>query len=99
MTLSTQISRNGRVVIISIDGRFDWRGYRALACDLKQASQTQTKYVIDMSETEHFNDAGLSILLMLRQRLGESRIDAVRCGPKTRDTISNFGFAEIVKMN
>ncbi len=67
MALHTQLSENGKILTIQINGRFVLNMNR----DFREAYQSQDKtgmeYQIDLSQAEYMDSAALGMLLMIKE--------------------------------
>jgi len=95
MTLTTQVSNDGHIVTISINGRFDFNLYK----DFRDAYETglnkgNIKFIINLSQTEYMDSSALGMLLVLKERTGgdNSSIVLKNCNKEIKNilSISNF---------
>jgi len=95
MTLKTQVSNDGQIVTISINGRFDFNLYK----DFRDAYETglnkgNVKFIINLSQTEYMDSSALGMLLVLKERTGgdNSSIVLKNCNKEIKNilSISNF---------
>lgn len=92
MSIQMKLASDAQTVNITVCGHFDFQAYRYFSRMLERAVHPNARFMIHVRDTEHLHDAGLSILLMLRNLLGKERIEGVRCPPKTRNTLCRYGF-------
>ena len=94
MPLTTQISSDGKTITINISGRFDFNVHQEFRQAYEQARHADTKYVVNLAETEYMDSSALGMLLLLRERAGGDKadIEIVNCSPEIKKilTISNF---------
>ncbi|MBL1261608.1 MAG: STAS domain-containing protein [Thiotrichaceae bacterium] len=95
MALTTQLSRDGTSLTISINGRFDFNLYK----DFRDAyestlSKGNIKFIINLSQTEYMDSSALGMLLVLKERTGggETAITLKNCNKEIKNilSISNF---------
>lgn len=72
--LQTRVTPDGRVIVITIQGRFDLNTYQELHRIFSTTDAPETSYVIDFTETTSIHDSGYLILVSLIQRLGPQRL-------------------------
>lgn len=94
MSVTTNLSEDGKTYTIAIDGRFDFNLHQQFRTAYEQVDPKQVHYRIDLKETEYMDSSALGMLLLLRERAGgdQSEIDIVNCPSEIRNilTISNF---------
>lgn len=94
MAISSRMSADGRELLISIRGRFDFSCHQ----DFRKAYEEQTpapqSYVVDMSEATYLDSSALGMLLLLRDHAGgdSAHIRIINCNGDVRKilAISNF---------
>lgn len=86
MSLTKQFSNDGKQLIITIKGKFDF----SLVQEFRQAyaniGDTQPTVLIDLRETEYLDSSALGMLLNMRKSLGQSvkEIQLINCRPEIR---------------
>jgi len=94
MPLTIQRSDDGRVVTITISGRFDFDLHQEFRQAFEHAEEEDARYVIDLAQAEYMDSSAIGMLLLLRERAGGDRADIaiVNCSPAINKilTISNF---------
>ncbi len=75
MAVEKNISEDGKVLTISISGRFDITAYKGFGDAYKDTLGSVSKWVIDMANTEYVDSSALGMLLMLRERAGGESAD------------------------
>ena len=94
MTIESRVSEDGRELIISIQGRFDFSAHQDFRNSYEALEQAPGKYRVDMNETTYLDSSALGMLLLLRDHAGgnAAQIEIVNCSPDVKKilTISNF---------
>lgn len=94
MSVTTNLSEDGKTYTIAIDGRFDFNLHQQFRTAYEQVDPKQVRYQIDLKATEYMDSSALGMLLLLRERAGgdQSEIDIINCPAEIRNilTISNF---------
>lgn len=86
MSLHKQFSNDGKQLIITIKGKFDF----SLVQDFRQAysdvGTNQPTIIIDLRETEYLDSSALGMLINMRKSLGDSvkEIQLVNCRPEIK---------------
>jgi anti-anti-sigma factor len=75
MAVEKKFSDDGKVLTISISGRFDITAYKDFGDAYKDKIDSVSKWVIDMASTEYVDSSALGMLLMLRERAGGESAD------------------------
>ncbi|MEE8299959.1 MAG: STAS domain-containing protein [Desulfatiglandales bacterium] len=94
MAVKTKISKDGRILTISITGRFDITTYKDFGEAYKDKLDSVSKCVVDMAEVEYLDSSALGMLLMLRERSGgdSAAIDIVNCTPGVKNILKTANF-------
>lgn len=97
MTIRREISGDGKVLTISIAGRFDIATYKDFGEVYKDQIGSVTKWVLDMTAVEYLDSSALGMLLMLRERSGgdSEAIDIVNCSPGVRKIFDTANFNKL----
>ncbi len=94
MSVGSHLSADGKVLTISINGRFDFSAHQAFRDSYEKLSPTPTDIVVDMVDTTYLDSSALGMLLLLRDHAGgdNSNIKLQNCNEDIRKilTISNF---------
>ena len=94
MSVGSSLSPDGKVLTISINGRFDFSAHQAFRDSYEKLTPTPSEIVIDMVETTYLDSSALGMLLLLRDHAGgdTSNITLRNCNDDIRKilTISNF---------
>lgn len=94
MSISTQLSADGKTLTIAIDGRFDFSAHQDFRKAYEQLGRSVSAYVLDMSKATYLDSSALGMLLLLRDHAGgdNANISLVNCNDDVKKilTISNF---------
>ena len=94
MSLTTNVTEDGKQITISISGRFDFNLHQEFRQAYELARHSDTGYVIDLASTEYMDSSALGMLLLLRERAGGDKadIEIQNCSQEIKKilTISNF---------
>ncbi|MCF6324494.1 MAG: STAS domain-containing protein [Gammaproteobacteria bacterium] len=98
MALTTQLSNDGSLLTISINGRFDFNLYK----DFRDAYESclnkgNIKFIINLSQTEYMDSSALGMLLVLKERTGSgsSAIVLKHCNKEIKNILSISNFDKI----
>jgi len=97
MAIGTQISEDGKVLTISITGRFDITVYKDFGQSYKDKLDSVSKCIIDMADVEYMDSSALGMLLMLRERAGvdDAVIDIVNCTDGIKKILMTANFNKL----
>jgi HptB-dependent secretion and biofilm anti anti-sigma factor len=97
MAIRRAISEDGKVLTISIAGRFDIATYKDFGEAYKDQVGSVKKWVLDMTEVEYLDSSALGMLLMLRERSGgdSAAIAIVNCSPGVRKIFDTVNFDKL----
>jgi len=95
MSLTTQLSNDGNIFTISINGRFDFNLYKDFRDSYESGlNKGNIKFIINLSQTEYMDSSALGMLLVLKERTGgdSSSIVLKNCNKEIKNilSISNF---------
>ncbi|MBD8494726.1 STAS domain-containing protein [Pseudomonas syringae] len=93
MTVTSELSADGRQVTLLIEGRFDFASHQAFRAAYQDHS-AELDYVVDLRGTHYLDSSALGMLLLLRDHAGGDKavVQLVNCTPDVIKilTISNF---------
>jgi anti-anti-sigma factor len=100
MAVETQTNEDGKILTISINGRFDITAYKEFGEAYKGKLDSVSKCVIDMTEVEYLDSSALGMLLMLRERSGgdNAAIDIVNCSPGVKKIFQTANFDKLFRI-
>ena len=86
MPLHRQFAIDGKELIISIKGKFDFSLVQEFRQAYSDVGDQQPTVFIDLRETEYLDSSALGMLLNMRQALGQSvkSIQIINCRPAVR---------------
>lgn len=86
MTIKSEMSSNGKELIISVDGRFDFSSLQLFRNAYKNTPKDPESYVVDLSNSDYLDSSALGMLLALRDHAGgdSSDIRIINCNPDVK---------------
>jgi len=94
MPITTQISPDGDILTIGIQGRFDFSSNQSFRSAYESTKESVRQYHIDMKEASYLDSSALGMLLLLRDYAGgdQAKIMITNCNEDVKKifTISNF---------
>ena len=86
MPLHRQFAIDGKELIISIKGKFDFSLVQEFRQAYSDVGDQQPTVFIDLRETEYLDSSALGMLLNMRKALGQSvkSIHIINCRPEVR---------------
>jgi anti-anti-sigma factor len=98
MAVKEQISTDGKVLTISLSGRFDVSVYKDFSEVYKDKLGSVAHYVIDMAEVEYLDSSALGMLLMMRERVGGTGalIEIINCSPGIKKIFQTVNFDKLL---
>jgi HptB-dependent secretion and biofilm anti anti-sigma factor len=94
MTIRAAVSEDGREMIISVEGRFDFSAHRDFRETFEKVNKGLKCYTVDMREASYLDSSALGMLLLLRDHAGgdTAEVRIVNCNPDVRRIlrVSNF---------
>ena len=97
MSVTTEISDDGKELVIGVSGRFDFSVHQDFRRAYEHSGDDTDRYVLDLDRTEHLDSSALGMLLMLREFAGGSRSDVriVNCGDGVRKILGTANFQKL----
>ena len=86
MTIKSSISSDGKELVISVHGRFDFSALQVFR-NAYESQEVQPKaYVVDLKESDYLDSSALGMLLALRDHAGgdSANIRIVNCNPDVK---------------
>ncbi len=94
MSVNSNLSADGRILTITIDGRFDFSAHQGFRDSYEKISPVPEEIFVNMAGTNYLDSSALGMLLLLRDYAGgdSSNITLKNCNDDIRKilTISNF---------
>ncbi|MDY7560739.1 STAS domain-containing protein [Pseudomonas sp. 10B1] len=94
MSVTSELSRDGEELTITITGRFDFAAHQDFRGAYEGSEGTPRRFVVDLKDTSYLDSSALGMLLLLRDHAGgeNSKISLINCNKDvgTILTISNF---------
>jgi anti-anti-sigma factor len=86
MTISSATSENGKVLTITVQGRFDFSALQSFRNSYESLETPAERYVIDLKDSEYLDSSALGMLLALRDYAGGDAADIkiINCKPDVR---------------
>lgn len=101
MSIQSNVSPDGAILTISIDGRFD----ASSLDDFRQSYEDRdtssiAKYNVDLSETLHLDSSALGMLLVLRDYAGGDQADITitNCSPEVKKIFAISSFTQLFEI-
>ena len=98
MSITSSLSNNGEVLIISISGRFDASSLEQFRRSFENVDSASLKsYEVDLEETVHLDSSALGMLLVLRDHAGGDRADITikNCSPEVKKIFAISSFEQL----
>ena len=94
MSIVSSVSEDGKDLVISIQGRFDFSAHQDFRNSYEALASQPSNYRVDMNETTYLDSSALGMLLLLRDHAGgnAANIEIINCSADVKKilTISNF---------
>ena len=93
MSITSSVSGDGRVVTISVAGRFDFAVHQQFMLAYKEYPRGEKCFVVDLEKAEYMDSSALGMLLQLRDHGQQAdRVELINGNPGIREIlhIANF---------
>jgi len=95
MSISSNLTGDGKEVTIKIPGRFDFTQNQEFRSTLENTGTNVEKFIVDLDGTDYVDSSALGMLLVLRDKVGgqKDQVKIVNIKPDVKKilTIANFG--------
>ncbi len=97
MPIQTRQEDDGKTLVISIDGRFDFSTHQAFRDAYEHGDPGIRTFIVDLSETTYLDSSALGMLLLLRDYAGgdSARIFIENCNGDVRRILSISNFEQL----
>jgi len=97
MTITSQLSADGRELTIAISGRFDFNAHQAFRDAYQRQGASPQRYVVDLQGATYLDSSALGMLLLLRDHAGgdEADIRLLNCNVDVRKVLSVSNFEQL----
>ena len=90
MTITTSVSKDGDLVTIHVNGRFDFATHQEFMRAYKQHPRGEMSFVVDLKNTDYMDSSAMGMLLQLRDYSNRNRM--------TELANSNDGVRQILRI-
>ncbi|MDB5984193.1 MAG: hypothetical protein JWQ69_5208 [Pseudomonas sp.] len=94
MSVTSELSHDGKELTIFIKGRFDFAAHQDFRGAYEGAAGTPQRFVVDLKGTSYLDSSALGMLLLLRDHAGgdHAKIRLINCNSDVHTIlmISNF---------
>ncbi|MDH5432370.1 MAG: STAS domain-containing protein [Gammaproteobacteria bacterium] len=100
MSVASALSSDGKVLTISVNGRFDFSAHQAFREAYENLDSTPTEIVVDMVDTTYLDSSALGMLLLLRDHAGgdSSNIVLRNCNEDIKKILAISNFEQLFKI-
>ncbi|MEB0154616.1 STAS domain-containing protein, partial [Pseudomonas sp. CCC3.2] len=70
MSVTSELSRDGEELTITITGRFDFAAHQDFRGAYEGSEGTPRRFVVDLKDTSYLDSSALGMLLLLRDHAG-----------------------------
>ncbi|MCG5500324.1 STAS domain-containing protein [Ectothiorhodospira lacustris] len=70
MSISRQVDSGNALVIINIEGRFDFSEHRPFRDAYRDIAPGSVRFLVDLSRADYLDSSALGMLLLLREHAG-----------------------------
>lgn len=81
MSIKSQMSQDGKELVISVEGRFDFSSLQLFRNAYKNNTSEPDVYTVDLKDSDYLDSSALGMLLALRDHAGgdQSDIRIINC--------------------
>ncbi|MBV4451868.1 MULTISPECIES: STAS domain-containing protein [Pseudomonas] len=101
MSIESEVSLDGKKLIIAIKGRFDFGSHQAFREAYERFYKVPEAYVVDLKEATYIDSSALGMLLLLRDHAGgdESDVSVINSNPDVRKILAISNFDKLFDIN
>jgi len=75
MTISSQLSGDGKRLIITVGEKFDFGSHQIFRQQYEEIAESSVSYIIDLHKTRYMDSSALGMMLLLRDHAGGETSD------------------------
>ncbi|MBF0507844.1 MAG: STAS domain-containing protein [Deltaproteobacteria bacterium] len=100
MIVESTISDDGRILTITITGRFDILGHACFSQSYNDKLESVSTIVIDMINVESIDSAALGLLFVLWKKAMENKAEVIlsNCNPDVKKAVQVVRFDKLFKL-
>jgi len=100
MALTRNVSADGKVVTIKINGRFDFSVHQEFRTAYETGKESASDFVLDFANTEYIDSAACGMLLVFRDAVGgnSAKIGIVNANTEIVKTLTMLQFHKMFKI-
>ena len=97
MSISTNVSSDGKSVTLKVSGRFDFSVHNEFRKAYKDIDMQAGEFNVDLSETEYLDSSALGMLLLLKEyaEAGSSRVKIKNANSEIREILNIASFDKL----
>jgi anti-anti-sigma factor len=101
MAISTTMSNDGKVLTITVQGRFDFSVLQDFRGAYEKVQPKPEKFIVDLQESEYLDSSALGMLLALRDYAGGDNADigVINCNPDVKKILVITKLDELFKVS
>lgn len=99
--VTVRTSEDGREVIISVAGRFDFSVHKDFREAYSRSDKAGIRYVLDLSRTEYMDSSALGMVLLLKEHAGgeKSRVEIRNARAEVEKILRIANFDKLLELN
>ena len=99
MSITSSVSGDGRVVTISVAGRFDFAVHQQFMLAYKEYPRGEKCFVVDLEKAEYMDSSALGMLLQLRDHGQQAdRVELINGNPGIREILHIANFDKLFRV-
>ncbi len=101
MSIQSCVSDDGQLLVISIQGRFDFSAHQEFRSAYESLQTAPSGYRIDMRETTYLDSSALGMLLLLRDHAAGhgASVAIVNCNQDVKKILAISNFEQLFKIS
>ncbi len=86
MNISSAPANNGKELVISVAGRFDFNSLQSFRKAYEEVDHKPKLYVVDLKQADFLDSSALGMLLALKDHAGDinAKIKIIHCNPDVK---------------
>jgi anti-anti-sigma factor len=97
MSITSELSQDGKCVTIKIVGRFDFSTHQAFMQAYKAYPKGEVAFIVDLAQAEYLDSSAMGMLLQLREYTGygEKQVVLSNSNDEVRDILKIANFEKL----
>lgn len=100
MSVTSQLSKDGKAFTVAVSGRFDFRVYESFRDSYAKVKPAGIRFMVDLQKANYMDSSALGMLLLLKEHVGDSgSIEIINTATDVRNVLTIANFDKLFKIS